>query len=74
MTLEAVVEFLHDGLTQHTFAFTVDEYYFLTDMLHVLLHHFGEAVNLQIEYVGRREARSGVEQFGCVEVDNNHLA
>ena len=46
-----VAEFFGDCFPEYSFAFSVDEYYFLSFLFLVLLHYFAEVVELDLEHV-----------------------
>ena len=70
MAFEAVCQFFHKSLTEHTLTLAVDKDDFRAGMAQILLHHLGEAVDLEVEDIGRRESGGGIKQLRCVKVDH----
>ena len=68
VALVAMVELFQKCRAEHSFAFAVDENYFLSLVLEIGVHDLAELVNLKIEDVGRSESCGSVDKFVDMEV------
>ena len=69
VALESVSEFFHYSLTEHPFAFAVDKDNARAGMAQVGVHYLGEAVDLEIEDISRRQSFCCLEHRRGMEVN-----
>src|SRR5574344_55561 len=48
-----IMQFINNGMAQHTITFTMNKNYFFTRLLRILLKYFTELIQLIIKYINR---------------------